>query len=128
MRFSLFKADVSHDSFWSIGARNEYGYQLFPAAFHDALPHRADSESLWPSLNEGQVGIHNFPFEACSIFTRVTACRLAPHLMWALSRGSYPVGQPCETARQRSSHTDNSTTPGVGLSPTVICAFEVTFA
>ena len=34
-------------------------------------------KSLWPSLNEGQVGVHNFPFEACSSFTRVTACRLA---------------------------------------------------
>ena len=44
---------------------------------HDALPHRAYPEPLWPSLNERQVGIHNFPFEACSSFTRVTACRLA---------------------------------------------------
>src|SRR5207245_6642914 len=34
-------------------------------------------EPLWPSLNKRQVGIHNLPFEACSSFTRVTACRLA---------------------------------------------------
>src|SRR5215212_2921635 len=34
-------------------------------------------KSLWPSLNRRQVGIHNFPFEACSSFTRVTACRFA---------------------------------------------------
>jgi hypothetical protein len=49
----------------------------FFGSVHDALPHRAYSESLWPSLNERQVGIHNFPFEACSSFTRVTACGLA---------------------------------------------------
>src|SRR5712692_6511508 len=32
---------------------------------------------LWPSRNERPVGIHNFPFEACSSFTRVTACGFA---------------------------------------------------
>ncbi len=47
---------------------------------------------LWPSLNKGQVGIHNFPFEACSSFTRVTACGLARPPTWTLSRGSHPVG------------------------------------
>ena len=36
------------------------------------FPHRT-----WPSRNEGPVGIHNIRFEACSSFTRVTACRFA---------------------------------------------------
>lgn len=30
-----------------------------------------------PSLLIGQVGIHDFPFEACSSFTHVTACQIA---------------------------------------------------
>ena len=37
------------------------------------VPHR-------PSPYLGRVGIHNFPFEACSRFTRVTACRFAAYL------------------------------------------------
>ena len=30
-----------------------------------------------PSLLIGQVGIHDFPFQACSSFTHVTACQIA---------------------------------------------------
>ena len=33
--------------------------------------------SLRPSPNLGRVGIHDFTFEACSRFTRVTACQVA---------------------------------------------------
>ena len=36
---------------------------------------------LRPSPNIGRVGIHYFPFEACSGFTRVTACQVAAALM-----------------------------------------------
>ena len=35
---------------------------------------------LRPSPNIGRVGIHIFTFEACSTFTRVTACRFAANL------------------------------------------------
>ncbi len=35
---------------------------------------------LRPSPNIGRVGVHNFTFEACSRFTRVTACRFAATL------------------------------------------------
>ncbi len=35
------------------------------------------SRSVQPSLMSRQVGVHDFTFEACSGFTRVTACRLA---------------------------------------------------
>ncbi len=35
------------------------------------------SRSVQPSLMLWQVGVHNFTFEACSGFTRVTACRVA---------------------------------------------------
>ena len=35
---------------------------------------------LRPSLNIGRVDVHNFTFEACSRFTRVTACLCAANL------------------------------------------------
>ena len=35
------------------------------------------SRSVQPSLMSRQVGVHDFTFEACSGFTRVTACRFA---------------------------------------------------
>ncbi len=35
---------------------------------------------LQPSPNIGRVGVHDFTFEACSRFTRVTACRFAATL------------------------------------------------
>ena len=35
---------------------------------------------LRPSPNIGRVGVHYFTFEACSRFTRVTACRFAANL------------------------------------------------
>ena len=42
-----------------------------------ALSRAGIPKPLWPSRNERPVGIHNFPFEACSSFTRVTACGFA---------------------------------------------------
>ena len=88
----------------------------FFGSVHDALPHRAYSESLWPSLNERQVGIHNFPFEACSSFTRVTACRLAhPPLCGLCHEAPIPSVNP---AKRPVSYPVIPTTPGVGLPPT----------
>ena len=40
-------------------------------------PAPGSSRTAWPSRNERPVGIHRFPFEACSSFTHVTARRFA---------------------------------------------------
>ncbi len=45
------------------------------------------SLSTQPSPSHRRVGIHDFTFEACSSFTRVTAAQLLAHHAWALSRG-----------------------------------------
>ncbi len=55
------------------------------------------SRLVLPSPFPWRVGVHNFAFEACSSFTRVTACRVArPPYSGLLSRGfdpaSYPTG------------------------------------
>ena len=50
---------------------------------------------LRPSPNIGRVGVHNFTFEACSRFTRVTACRFAANLkVVLLSPELQTVGLP----------------------------------
>ena len=43
-----------------------------------------------------RVGIHNFTFEACSSFTRVTACRIArpPKADFCPEASTRPVAQP----------------------------------
>jgi hypothetical protein len=52
-----------------------------------------------PSPHIGRVGIHTFTFEACSRFTRVTACRFAAHPKWtsfpraSAGRSPYPTVQ-----------------------------------
>ena len=43
-----------------------------PRSRDGIFPHRS-----WPSRNKRPVGIHDCVFEACSSFTRVTACRFA---------------------------------------------------
>src|SRR5580700_7567708 len=44
-----------------------------------------------------RVGIHDFTFEACSSFTRVTACKIAcPPKGGRLSRGFDPASYPTE--------------------------------
>jgi len=95
-------------------------------------------EPRWPSQNERLVGIHNFPFEACSSFTRVTTgeaswpslswdkviCSssllgrptdLLAHLKWTLSQGSHPGSY---LPKRLVSYPGISTAPGVGLAPT----------
>src|SRR5713226_8977476 len=53
------------------------------------------SLSARPSPFNGRVGIHNFTFEACSSFTRVTACKIAcPPKGGLLSRGFDPASYP----------------------------------
>src|SRR3974390_1934320 len=41
------------------------------------VPARVSSLSVQPSPLSGRVGVHIITFEACSSFTRVTACRVA---------------------------------------------------
>src|SRR6202011_1959553 len=50
-----------------------------------------------PSPVNGRAGIHSFTFEACSGFTRVTACRVArPPYGGLLSRASSPASSPAK--------------------------------
>ena len=51
---------------------------------------------LRPSPNMGRVGIHEFPFEGCSGFTRFTACQF-PAAGWS----------PCPTVCVTTGMTDN---------------------
>ena len=44
------------------------------------VPARVSSLSVLPSPLSGRVGVHIVTFEACSRFTRVTACRFAATL------------------------------------------------
>ena len=53
------------------------------------------SRTAQPSPFLRRVGIRNFTFEACSSFTRVTACKVArPPFQWSLSRGFDRNGYP----------------------------------
>src|SRR5207302_6415566 len=53
------------------------------------------SRLVQPSPVNRRVGIHIFTFEACSSFTRVTACRIAcPPKSGLLSRGFDPTSCP----------------------------------
>jgi len=72
----------------------------FPAcrAHYPGGPNRCLSVSspfARPSPVNGRVGIHDFTFEACSGFTRITACKVAsPPNGGLLSRGSGPASYP----------------------------------
>ena len=71
--------------------------------------------TVLPSPCFGRVGVHDFPFEACSGFTHVTARRFAP-----LSRTTFVAGLrygqlPNRTARQLPGQP---TIARVGLAPT----------
>src|SRR5216683_8317161 len=74
----------------------------FPAcrAHYPGGPNRClsvSSLSARPSPVNRRVGIHNFTFEACSSFTRVTACRVAcPPKGGLLSRGFDPASYPAK--------------------------------
>jgi hypothetical protein len=63
-----------------------------------------------PSPNSGRVGIHDFPFEACSGFTRVTARWIAQPPEAAFVTRLRPGQSPNRTARQLPGQ---STTPWV---------------
>ena len=62
---------------------------------------------LGPSPFLRQVGVHHFTFEACSGFTRVTACRIAQPPKAAFVTRLQSGRLPDQTARQLPGPTDN---------------------
>src|SRR5262249_34169940 len=75
-----------------------------------------------PSPFPGRVGVHIVTFEACSSFTRVTACRVAhPPCVGFIAR-LRPGQFPGSSARKLPSSTNNFL--GWVLPPLVICAVE----
>src|SRR3974390_2535576 len=86
------------------------------------VPARVSSLSVLPSPFSGRVGIHITTFEACSSFTRVTACIVAhPPYVGFVAR-LRPGRFPGSDARQLPSSTNNLL--GWVLPPLVICAVE----
>src|SRR5258708_31496700 len=64
------------------------------------------SLSARPSPVNRRVGIHNFTFEACSSFTRVTACKLArPPNGGLVSPGFDPSSYPTQPLRSHHALT-----------------------
>jgi hypothetical protein len=75
-----------------------------------------------PSPISGRVGVHITTFEACSSFTRVTACKVAhPPYVGFIAR-LRPGRFPGSGARKLPSSTNNLL--GWVLPPLVICAVE----
>ena len=86
------------------------------------VPARVSSLSVLPSPLSGRVGVHILTFEACSSFTRVTACRVAhPPYVGFIAR-LRPGQFPGSGARKLPSSTNNLL--GWVLPPLVICAVE----
>ena len=72
-----------------------------------ALPRRVSSLPVQPSPLCRRVGVHIFTFEACSSFTRVTACKVAhPPFVGFIAR-LRPRQSPGSGARKLSSPTNN---------------------
>src|SRR4029434_4762676 len=86
------------------------------------VPARVTSLSVLPSPLWGRVGVHITTFEACSSFTRVTACKVAhPPFVGFIAR-LRPGRFPGSGARQLPSSTNSLL--GWVLPPLVICAVE----
>src|SRR6185369_9338355 len=86
------------------------------------VPARVTSLSVLPSPLWGRVGVHITTFEACSSFTRVTACKVAhPPYVGFIAR-LRPGRFPGSGARKLPSSTNNLL--GWVLPPLVICAVE----
>src|SRR5690242_13103907 len=77
---------------------------------------------MQPSPLPGRVGVHITTFEACSSFTRVTACRVAPPPYVGFIARLRPSRLPSSDARKLPSSTNNLLV--WVLPPLVICAFE----
>jgi hypothetical protein len=74
-----------------------------------------------PSPLSGRVGVHITTFEACSSFTRVTACRVA-HLPYVSFIARLALAD--FSARALASYQVQPTTSLGGSFPWVICAVE----
>src|SRR5215470_15232779 len=86
------------------------------------VPAPASSLSVQPSPLSGRVAVHIVTFEACSSFTRVTACIVAhPPYVGFIAR-LRPRRFPGLDARKLPSSTNNLL--GWVLPPLVICAVE----
>ena len=86
------------------------------------VPAQVSSLSVLPSPLSGRVGVHITTFEACSSFTRVTACTVAhPPYVGFIAR-LHPGQLPGSGARKLPSSTNNLL--GWVLPPLVICAVE----
>ena len=86
------------------------------------VPARVSSLSVLPSPLSWRVGVHITTFEACSSFTRVTACRVAhPPYVGFIAR-LRPSQFPGSDARKLPSSTNNLL--GWVLPPLVIFAVE----
>ena len=86
------------------------------------VPARVSSLSIQPSPISGRVGIHIVTFEACSSFTRVTACRVARLPYVSFITRPHPSRLPGSGARKLPSSTNNLL--GWVLPPLVTCAVE----
>ena len=83
------------------------------------VPAPVSSLSVRPSPFLRRVGVHTFTFEACSSFTRVTACKIAhPPFVGFIAR-LRPNRFPRSDARKLPSSTNNLL--GWVLPPLVIC-------
>jgi hypothetical protein len=72
-----------------------------------AFLRRVSSLPVQPSPFVRRVGVHDFTFEACSSFTRVTACKVAhPPFVGFIAR-LRPNRFPSSGARKLSSPTNN---------------------
>src|SRR5215467_10624678 len=88
------------------------------------VPARVSSLSVQPSPFLGRVGVHIFTFEACSSFTRVTACRVA-HLPYvSFIARLHPSRLPSSGARKLTKF--NQQLLVWVLPPLVICALRRT--
>jgi hypothetical protein len=86
------------------------------------VPARVSSLSVLPSPLSWRVGVHITTFEACSSFTRVTACRVARLPYVSFITRLHPCRFPGSGARKLPSSTNNLL--GWVLPPLVICAVE----
>src|SRR6266496_579271 len=71
------------------------------------VPARVSSLSVQPSPFLRRAGIHNFTFEACSSFNRVTACKVAHPPFAGFIARLRPCRFPGSNARKLSSPTNN---------------------
>ena len=78
-------------------------------------------KTVLPSPGLGRVGVHDFAFEACSGFTRVTARRFAQAPKAPFIAGLRPEQSP---SKPPASYRANRPLPGWDLHPLGDCALQ----